>query len=83
MGQMKEHEIIEMTSAKQGDYELRDYVFTVIGRIVPRLQNDEWSDREELFKQTYESHYPEYEKLDEYIDSEDSAAFCIIPKVIA
>ncbi|MEC0236148.1 GNAT family N-acetyltransferase [Paenibacillus kribbensis] len=67
--------IIEMTRDNKNDYERKEHPFTVIGRLIPKLENGIWSYQEELYEQPYESKYPEHEDLDEYINSDDSIAF--------
>ncbi|MEC0184735.1 GNAT family N-acetyltransferase [Paenibacillus peoriae] len=75
MDKTKRTEIIEMTSDNKADYECKDYPFTVIGRLIPKLENQKWSYQEELFEESYESTYPEHEDLDDYINSDDCVAF--------
>lgn len=72
---MREFEIVEMTCNNKNDYECKDYPFTVIGRLIPKLENRKWSYQEELYEQSYESTYPEHEELDEYMNSDDYIAF--------
>ncbi|MFB5762428.1 GNAT family N-acetyltransferase [Paenibacillus medicaginis] len=75
MEKFGEIEIVEMTLDNNEDYERKEYPFTVMGRLVPKLENGTWSFQEELYEQPYESKYPEHEDLDEYMNSDDSIAF--------
>ncbi|MFW9335239.1 MULTISPECIES: hypothetical protein [Paenibacillus] len=75
MEKHREIEIVEMTFKNKDDYELKDYPFMSIGRLISKLENGEWSYQEELFEQPYESKYPENKELDEYIDNNNNIAF--------
>lgn len=71
----KEIKIIRMTFDNKDHYEKKDYPFTVIGKLLPKLECGVWSYQEELYEQPYDSKYSEDQDLDDYINSDDSAAF--------
>ncbi|MBG9917366.1 streptothricin acetyltransferase [Bacillus sonorensis] len=66
--------IIEMTLKNNKDYD-PNQTFMVIGRLIPKYEDNSWTYQEEIYEKPYESKYEENEDFDEYIDSEDSVVF--------
>jgi len=67
--------IRKMTHANIGDYNQANEEFMVIGRIVPRYENDCWSYTEELYSEPYSKQYEDEDIHTSYIDNERKVVF--------
>lgn len=67
--------IVKMSHANMNDFNKPNESLTVIGRVIPKYENDKWSYTEELFSEPYDKQYDNEEIGIDYVNEFGKAVF--------
>jgi streptothricin acetyltransferase len=68
--------IVQITHENIGDINKANGPFEVIGKIIPKYENDTWTYTEEIYPEVHEKQYPhDVEDYEAYINSKDKTVF--------